>query len=54
MKKIYISPTISTIIIDNEISLILCSNNEDEHGHGHGHHTSEYIIEDNSDSPFYK
>lgn len=51
MKKIYNKPEITLILIDNEISLILCSDNDHHHGH-HGHHMQEYE-EENSDSPFY-
>lgn len=53
MKKIYNKPEITLILIDNEISLILCSDNDHHHHGHHGHHMQEYEEEENSDSPFY-
>ena len=37
MKKEYTTPTIEHIIIDNEISLILQSEDQHDHDHGHKH-----------------
>lgn len=47
--KEYITPEITTIPIDNTISLVLCSDND---GHHHHHHSPEYDEEEESSSPF--
>ena len=43
MKRTYTTPTIEVIKLDNEISLILCSND----GHHHGHHIEEENYNEN-------
>lgn len=39
MKRTYQPPTIDIVPIDNEISLILCSDHDHHH---HGHHVQEF------------
>lgn len=52
LSKKYYKPTITTIILDNEISLILCSDNDGNHHGHHGHRMPEYDEEENNESPF--